>query len=111
MGEPIKIAELARDMVQLSGFAEDDIRITYTGLRVGEKLHEELLTLDEETVTTPHPMLRIAKPRNGVDAAWRAELRGWLNKPQAVNDAEVRVQLAHRVTEYAPDELIAGGRP
>jgi FlaA1/EpsC-like NDP-sugar epimerase len=111
MGEPIKIAELARDMIQLSGFAEDDIRIAYTGLRVGEKLHEELLTLDEETVTTPHPMLRIAKARNGVDAAWRAELRGWLDQPLTVNDAEVRVQLSHRVPEYTADELIPGNRP
>jgi FlaA1/EpsC-like NDP-sugar epimerase len=111
MGEPIKIAELARDMIQLSGFAEDDIRIAYTGLRMGEKLHEELLALDEETLTTPHPMLRIAKPpRNGVDLAWREELLSWLSQPQSLNDIEVRLQLAKRVSEYAPDELASGAR-
>ena len=111
MGEPIKIAELARDMIQLSGFAEDDIRIAYTGLRAGEKLHEELLALDEETLTTPHPMLRIAKPRNGVDAGWREELLGWLNQRHALGDDEVREQLAQRVAEYAQDELPATLRP
>jgi FlaA1/EpsC-like NDP-sugar epimerase len=107
MGEPIKIAELARDMIQLSGFSEDDIRIAYTGLRMGEKLHEELLTLDEETLTTPHPMLRIAKSaRNGVDVEWRNELVSWLSQPKSLNDIEVRLQLAQRVAEYTPDELI-----
>jgi FlaA1/EpsC-like NDP-sugar epimerase len=111
MGEPIKIAELARDMIQLSGFAEDDIRIAYTGLRMGEKLHEELLTIDEETLTTPHPMLRIAKSaRNGVDVEWRDELMTWLSQPKSLNDAEVRVQLARRVVEYTPDELVVSPR-
>jgi FlaA1/EpsC-like NDP-sugar epimerase len=111
MGEPIKIAELARDMIQLSGFAEDDIRIAYTGLRIGEKLHEELLAFDEETLTTPHPMLRIAKPpRNGVDVEWRAELLAWLSQQRPLNDAEVRMQLARRVTEYSSDELVRAAR-
>ena len=43
MGEPVKIAELARQLIQLSGFSEQDIRIEYTGLRPGEKLYEEPL--------------------------------------------------------------------
>jgi FlaA1/EpsC-like NDP-sugar epimerase len=111
MGEPINITELARDMIQLSGLAEEDIRIAYTGLRMGEKLHEELLALNEETLTTPHPKLRIAKPRNGVHAGWRAELLDWLNQAQVLDDTEVRTELARRVSEYAPDEPIPRVKP
>ncbi|MBC7803160.1 MAG: polysaccharide biosynthesis protein, partial [Candidatus Parcubacteria bacterium] len=57
MGEPVKIAELARQMIRLSGFSEQDIRITYTGLRPGEKLFEEVLVDGETTLPTPHPKL------------------------------------------------------
>lgn len=60
MGEPVRIADLARDMIRLSGFSEDEIKIEFTGLRPGEKLFEELLTDSEQTVATPHAKLRVA---------------------------------------------------
>jgi UDP-N-acetyl-D-glucosamine 4,6-dehydratase len=60
MGEPVKIAELARQMIRLYG-KEDDVEITFTGLRPGEKLYEELL-LDETEQETKYSSIFIAKP-------------------------------------------------
>lgn len=61
MGEPVKIADLAKNMIRLSGLEPDrDIKIEYTGLRPGEKLVEELLTEKEITKETYHPKIRIA---------------------------------------------------
>jgi len=62
MGQPIRIADLARKMIQLAGFQPDkDIAIQFTGLRPGEKLVEELLLQQENTLPTYHPKIRIAK--------------------------------------------------
>ncbi len=101
MGEPVKIVDLARDMIRLSGFSDDDIRIEFTGLRPGEKLFEELLSDDEHTLTTPHPKLRIARAR-AVDAAWLAELQEILISRATLDDAEARSLLRQWVPEYVP---------
>lgn len=64
MGEPVKIAELARRMIELAGFRPDkDIGIKYTGLRPGEKLYEEVLSDEEGTKETPHKKIRVAAVR------------------------------------------------
>ena len=64
MGEPVKIADLARRMIVLAGFRPDkDIRIMYTGLRPGEKLYEEVLSDKENTKETPHPKIHVAQVR------------------------------------------------
>lgn len=100
MGEPVKIADLARQMIRLSGFGEDEIGIEYTGLRPGEKLYEELLADDEHTLPTPHPKLRIAQARQA-DGEWLKRLCGWLNTSTMQGDIEVKRMLKVWVPEYA----------
>ncbi len=107
MGEPVKIVDLARDMIRLSGFSERDIRIVFTGLRPGEKLFEELLTDEETSLPTPHPKLRIAQARVAGKEDWIAELRAWLTGPGHEDDAQVRRELRQRVPEYVVMEAVA----
>ncbi|MBM3374420.1 MAG: polysaccharide biosynthesis protein, partial [Betaproteobacteria bacterium] len=101
MGEPVKITDLARDMIRLSGFSESEIRIVYTGLRPGEKLYEEVLAADENSLPTPHPKLRIARARNAPEDLL-GRLVSWLGRSELPADAEVRKTLAHWVPEYEP---------
>lgn len=77
MGQPVKIVELAKLLIRLSGQTEQTVPITFTGLRPGEKLYEELLASDETTEPTPHPKLRVAK---GADTAVNAgQVMQWIN--------------------------------
>ena len=102
MGEPVKIAELARLMIRLSGADEERIRIEYSGLRPGEKLYEELLADDESTLPTPHPKLRVAKAR-AADAGWHDECLAWLARSDPYDEATVKCQLKTWVPEYQPE--------
>jgi FlaA1/EpsC-like NDP-sugar epimerase len=63
MGQPVKIVDLARDLIQLSGFKPDmDIKLEFTGLRPGEKLYEELLLKEEGIQKTRHEKILVVKP-------------------------------------------------
>ena len=63
MGKPVKIADMARNLIKLSGYEPDiDIKIEYTGLRPGEKLYEELLMKEEGLQDTPNKLIHIGKP-------------------------------------------------
>jgi FlaA1/EpsC-like NDP-sugar epimerase len=101
MGEPVKIVDLARDMIRLSGFADEEIKIEFTGLRPGEKLYEELLADGESTLPTPHPKLRIARPSAAPDQEWLADLEHWLAATWR-DEAEAKRGLVCRVPEYRP---------
>lgn len=101
MGESVKIVDLAKDLIRLSGFTEDDIKIEFTGLRPGEKLYEEVLADDENTLLTPHPKLRIAQARGVAEEEFGA-LLNWVQQDISQSDEQVRLRLRHWVPEYTP---------
>ena len=101
MGEPVKIAALAADMIRLSGLQEEDINIEYIGLRPGEKLYEELLADDEHTMPTPHEKLRIAAAR-AVNEAWVNDLLQWIASMQNTDENAIKIALKAWVEEYSP---------
>jgi FlaA1/EpsC-like NDP-sugar epimerase len=102
MGEAVKIADLAREMIRLSGLSENDIRVEYTGLRPGEKLYEEPLADAERTLPTPHPKLRVARVNATHDGDFLAELEAWLAQPRDGGAAGVRARLQAWIPEYRP---------
>jgi FlaA1/EpsC-like NDP-sugar epimerase len=70
MGEPVRIVDLARDLITLSGFEPDvDIAIAFTGMRPGEKLYEELLTAEEGTDSSRHEKIFVARKQQIEDEA------------------------------------------
>ena len=92
MGEPVKIVDLAKGLIQLSGLTPDqDIKIVFTGLREGEKLYEELLMSEETTVPTHHRSIMISKGREvsfeNIESKL-AELRGAL---QGTDEQAIRM--------------------
>jgi FlaA1/EpsC-like NDP-sugar epimerase len=102
MGEPIRIVDLARAMIRLSGFAEGaEIEIVYSGLRPGEKLHEELFSQGEEHVTTPHPKVFAVRQASFSAEQFRAGLAR-LARTVEGTDEDVIDALAALVSGYRP---------
>lgn len=105
MGEPVKIVDLARNMIRLSGFSEQEIRVEFSGLRPGEKLYEELLADAEQTRATPHPKLRIARSRPvAIDTV--EQIEAWRDEKQQIADVHVRRRLQSWVPEYLFQESV-----
>ncbi len=102
MGEPVRIVDLAKDMIRLYGLPESSMRIEFTGLRPGEKLFEELLADGEATRPTTHPKLRIARAGELPTHEWETNVLQWLNESPSLLDADVRSGLSRYVSEYVP---------
>ena len=102
MGEPVRIDDLARNMIRLSGFEPDvDIKIVYTGLRPGEKLYEEMLMKEEGLRTTQNELIHIGKPLDIDAVAFDAQLKS-LYAACKNNSPRIRTLVAEIVPTYHP---------
>jgi FlaA1/EpsC-like NDP-sugar epimerase len=100
MGDPVKIDDMARNLIRLSGFKPDvDIKIEYTGLRPGEKLYEELLMDEEGMQDTQNKMIHIGKPIE-MDDDWFREKLHALDEASKTESKEVKKLVSQIVTTY-----------
>lgn len=112
MGEPVKIVDMAKDLIRLSGFEPDkDIKIVYTGVQKGEKLFEELLTAEEGTDVTQHDKIMMAR-KNGYSPMLDEHLDRLFDSANDFDEESIRQRLqdiiptyaglvnAHRITEH-----------
>ena len=100
MGEPIRIVDLAKDLIHLSGFSENEIEIVFNGVRPGEKLYEELATLHENAEKTRHPKILIGTAQAAPLAQMQATLSKLSTVVKGANDADLRLSLQQIVPEY-----------
>jgi FlaA1/EpsC-like NDP-sugar epimerase len=98
MGEPVRIVDLARSLIRMVGHTPEQIRIEFTGLRAGEKLYEELLADEDDTVSTAVPRLRVAKIGRVDEAA--AQLLAW-TRHGPLDNASVRQGLQRVVAGFS----------
>lgn len=103
MGEPVRIVDLARQLIELSGFTPDqDIRIEFTGLRPGEKLFEELNYQGESMTATGHPkILKLMCQPRSLDAL-REALARLTEQADRLDSNQLKWRLSHIVPEYRP---------
>ena len=99
MGKPIKILDLAKDMISLSGLHKDEIEINFIGLRQGEKLYEELLADNELTKPTNHKKIRIAESK--LDNKYKnIDIIKWINTTPSMTEAKIKKELKLFVKDY-----------
>jgi FlaA1/EpsC-like NDP-sugar epimerase len=100
MGQPVRIVDMARNMIRLSGLQPDtDIKIVFSGLRPGEKLFEELLNTDENTIPTHHPRIMIAR----VNPANHDQIVSQLEQLEAVWKTGDDFEMVRIIKNIVPD--------
>ena len=104
MGSPMKIDTLARNLIRLSGLRPDvDIKISYTGLRPGEKLYEEKLMAEEGMKTTPNHLIHIGKPVAFDENEFLRQLQTLLDAAYDGREEQIRYLVSQVVTTYVSD--------
>ena len=110
MGKPIRIVQMARDLIRLSGLEPDvDIPIVFTGLRPGEKLYEELQLYDEKKISTSHKKIMILKDRNP-HIPWpilKIAIEKLLLSAKKLQSEQIQYLLREILPTYSPRALIA----
>ena len=102
MGEPVRILDLAKNLIRLSGYKiEDDIRIEFTGLRPGEKLYEELLMDEEGMKDTENKLIHIGKPIEFDERKFFVQLKGLKDAVEAEQE-DIRELIKEIVPTYVP---------
>ncbi len=99
MGEPVKIVQLARDLIRLSGFSQDEIAIEFTGVRPGEKLFEELCTDTENMAKTRHPKVFVGR----IASQSRREVLEHLERLAAVRGSTRRAEVREALAKIVPE--------
>ena len=103
MGSPVKIADLARNLIRLSGFKPDeDIKIEYTGLRPGEKLYEEKLMAEEGLQKTDNDLIHIGKPLAFDEEEFLKQLEKMMEAAYANREDRIRDLIKETVSTYHP---------
>lgn len=103
MGEPVKIDDMARNLIKLSGYIPDvDIKIEYTGLRPGEKLYEEMLMSEEGLKETPNKLIHIGEPIEMDDQQFETQISK-LDEASYKESSKIKEIVAEVVPTYHPD--------
>ena len=102
MGEPVRILDLAKNLIQLSGYkVDEDIKIEFTGLRPGEKLYEELLMSEEGLMDTENKLIHVAKPIEFDETLFYVQLNHLKQAVESECD-DVREMIQEIVPTYSP---------
>jgi FlaA1/EpsC-like NDP-sugar epimerase len=105
MGTPVKIVDMARDLIRLSGFEPDvDIKIEFIGLRPGEKLYEELITDDENAQPTPHPKILMIRGSSCDLDLLNEKIQDLSSLVQSQDPLRIRSKLREIVPDYTPTD-------
>jgi FlaA1/EpsC-like NDP-sugar epimerase len=105
MGTSVKILDMARDLIRLSGFEpEKDIKIEFIGLRPGEKLYEELITEGEDIVPTDHNKIMVLTGQICEQDRLNSDIDRIIDAAKAQDEKKIRQLLKQIVPEYMPDD-------
>lgn len=99
MGEPVRIVDLARDLIRLSGLSDGDIEIRFTGLRPGEKLFEELALKDEVAQKTHHPKIYIGQLKS---SSWE-EMNSAIDDLRMIADSSSAAKIMQKLKSIVPE--------